>query len=307
MTNTATFTVHDLLRETALNANVLHGVFHTSAAGTGRQLVSDDVANWGITSNDLQSAWVFVPRLGAVRSCADESVDDEHPSTLHLRSGLDIASGEEFWLSRENPTVLSTAVRQQLSMSLSRYEFLRMVVIKPGDRASLDAAVGDTGGWHWQAGELRVRIDDAQGVDYVYAGELAPTFSGSLGLSGMYDDWEFDPVSKTLRLRTMPTNIVYTVRVRVQMMGPGEALSLDPLSAAAGRVQIGDATVSGASFERGIDGPSFLSLVYNCAAQVFDQLQAYAGYEERLGLQRMATSRRNRAMENEPLATGRLT
>ena len=305
MISTATFTVHDLLRETALNANVLHGVFRTSAAGTGRELVSADVANWGIDSHDLQSAWVFVPGLGAVRSC--KGVDDSEPSTLLLHSGLNIASGEEFWLSRENPTVLSTAVRQQLAMGLSDYWFLRVVSFNPGVSASLDAAVGDTGGWSWQAGELLLRFEDAVSVDYVYAGELSRTFDGSLGLSGLYTAWEFDPVAKTLRLRTQPSNIDYTVRLRVQMLAPEEVLRMDPLSVSAGELQLGSSTVRGATFERGIDGPAFMSLVLRCAAQVFDELQAYAGYEERLGLQRMATSRRNRAMENEPLETGRLT
>ena len=296
------------MRESALNVNILHGVFVTSGASTGTKLVSDDIAKWGIKTGDVQSSWVIVPRLGEVVRC--DSVNETFSNTLELTYGLDVASGEEFWLSRENPTVIATACKQQLALQSGSLGTFEDVVLRPGDAASMRAAVGGTGAWSWQSGVLEVRFERSVFVDYVYAGERGSTLNESIGgIVGLMDrgSWEYDFQTHTLRLHVYPDTAVYTVRLRQALLSPNAILRMNPLSASAGQQQIGEYTTGGEPYMQGVSASRFMRLVNDCSAQILDELQMYQSYEEKLGYQRQATSRRNRADENDELAVGNLT
>lgn len=312
MSSTGTFTITDLLRESGLNANVIEGVYRTSSPGTGRALVSDELEHFGVSTDDVRALWIFLPRLGAVRRCSQVGSDagEGDGNRLELRSDLETASGEEFWLLRENPTLLATAVRQQLLASQEEFTVPKDVVLRPGRSVpnNLDSVAGDTGGWSWRAGVLHIRMEGVLSVDSVYVGERERTYNASLGMSGRYADFDFDRETRELLVYgAVPDNRVYTVRVWGELLSDAEVLSLEPLSVSGGELQIGSATVKGSVYDRGISGSDFLALMYRTSAQIFDEMGTYQGYEEKLGFQRQATSRRNRADEFGTLGVGRLS
>lgn len=300
MEQTGTVTIHDLLRETALNVNALIGRFTTDRSSTGDEITSSRMSSMGVTTPDVQSAWVIVPELGVVRSC--ESVDG---SVLKMRSSLDISSDTEFWLSRESPVTLAAAVKQTLASLAGSYSILRDVVLT---KDGLDDAVGGTGSWSWIGSRLHVRIEGVSGVPAVFIGER--TFDSSEQWSGgvLRRGWEYDPSSNTLEL-IWPLEVEnVTVRTVSALMSARDLLDMEPLGAEAGEMLLGNVTEKGEPYTAGVTAAEFYGIVQACGAAVLDMLGVNQGYEEAITMQRQATSRRNRARgTGKRHAVGRLS
>lgn len=303
MTATATVTVHQLLEEVAKDTRaMIEGVMEAGQASSGDEVYSNDIAHAGIETADVQNAWLYVPETGAVRKCS--RVDG---ATLTLKSHLRISDGTHFWLLRESPTTLATAVRQGIMREIGSFTAYRHVTVK-SNNGVVDVDVGPTGSWEYIGGRLRIRIEGVDRVAAVYAGDGSQDPSKRWqGWTYPQPNWSYDYDTDSLWLDWVAEWPDLTLVCRFRQMTAADAINLNPLSREAGAMLLGNPTVQGQAYEAGMDPDAFLALAKVCSAFMLDLLGVRATYDDAITMQRQASNRRNRGNEKRELAVGRLS
>lgn len=292
-------TFGQLLFQAGMQTRAIVNRFETTDSSQRGFNCAEVVEQGLVDVSDIRDHWIYVPRWGKIYRC--KNIED---STLEPHSAsssrISVGKNTEFWLFRDTPLNLATAMTRTLAENTRLFTLYRDIELNTeglgeGVEPNLDEDVGGTGGWRYLGGKLRLRIEGVEQIEAVYVGDASRRYLDEGNRGYPLDRWWFDASTRELALDYPIGQRSLTARCRVAGLSAAQILDTDVLSREWHDTYLGNFTVEGAPYEAGLEPSDVIYLVNLIEESYLGITKHGMNSDDALVAQRHQTSARNRA------------